>query len=224
MSFIEIKNLTKDYQSGKMTVNALCGVNLNIDRSEYICVIGPSGAGKSTLLNILGLLDSPTSGELYFDDKAIHGLKDKELHRFRRKRISFIFQSFNLIPVLNAYENIEFPLLIQKVGKADRKNRIEKIAEEVGIDSYLKRKPDELSGGQKQRVAIARALVTSPEVVLADEPTANLDSVTGNTILALMRKLNKEEKITFLIASHDPIVMKEADRIINIIDGKVKNG
>ncbi|MFH1963046.1 MAG: ABC transporter ATP-binding protein, partial [bacterium] len=185
MSFIEIKNLTKSYQSGKTTVNALCGIDLNIERGEYCCIIGPSGAGKSTLLNIIGLLDSPTSGELYFDNKAIHVLKDKELHRFRRKRISFIFQSFNLVPVLNVYENIEFPLLIQGFDKAERKERIKRLTEEVGIDSYLKRKPDELSGGQKQRVAITRALVTNPEVVLADEPTANLDSVTGNTILTL---------------------------------------
>jgi putative ABC transport system ATP-binding protein len=224
MGFIEIKNITKDYQLGKTTVKALRGVNLDINHGEYVCIVGPSGAGKSTLLNIIGMLDKPTSGELYFDKKAIHRLKEKELHRFRKKRISFIFQSFNLIPVLNAYENIEFPLLIQGFSKTERKKRIEKLTEEVGINGYLRHKPDELSGGQRQRVAITRALVTNPEVVLADEPTANLDSMTGNTILTLMRKLNKEEKTTFLVASHDPVVMKEADRVINIMDGRVKNG
>lgn len=224
MDFIEIKNITKEYQLGQTTVKALRGVSLDINRGEYVCIVGPSGAGKSTLLNIIGMLDKPSSGELYFDKKAIHGLKDKELHRFRKKRISFIFQSFNLIPVLNAYENIEFPLLIQGFSKTERNKRIEKLTEEVGINGYLRHKPDELSGGQRQRVAITRALVTNPEVVLADEPTANLDSLTGNTILTLMRKLNKEEKTTFLVASHDPVVMKEADRVINIMDGRVKNG
>jgi putative ABC transport system ATP-binding protein len=224
MDLIVAKNLSKDYQLGKTKVQALRGVDLNIKQGEYVCIVGPSGAGKSTLLNLIGLLDNPTGGELYFADKAIHKMNDKELHRFRKKRITFIFQSFNLIPVLNAYENIEFPLLVQKYTKAERKKRIAKLTEEVGIATYLKHRPDELSGGQRQRVAIARALVTSPEVVLADEPTANLDSVTGDTILKLMRKLNKEEKTTFIIASHDPVVMEQADRVIKIIDGKVQNG
>lgn len=223
MSLILAKDLKKDYDMGKTKVQALRGVDLNIKKSDYVCVVGPSGAGKSTLLNLIGLLDNPTSGELYFGDQAIHNMNDKQLHRFRKKRITFIFQSFNLIPVLNAYENIEFPLLIQKYSKSERRKRIEKLSEEVGIATYLKHRPDELSGGQRQRVAIARALVTNPEVVLADEPTANLDSVTGDTILKLMRKLNQEEKTTFIIASHDPVVMQQADRVIKIVDGKVQN-
>ena len=223
MGFIITKNLVKDYKLGKTVVNALRGVDVEIQRGEYVCVAGPSGAGKSTLLNMIGLLDGPTSGEIIFDDQKIHEMSGKQMHNFRKKRITFIFQSFNLIPVLNAYENIEFPLLIQRVDKAERKKRIEQLTEEVGIREYLPHRPDELSGGQRQRVAIARALVTNPEVVLADEPTANLDSVTGGTILSILKRLNKEEKTTFVIASHDDTIMNQADRIIHVVDGKVRS-
>lgn len=222
MNFITVKNLTKDYPLGKTTVHALCGVNLEVAKGEYLGVAGPSGAGKSTLLNILGLLDDPTSGELSFDGVNITALSDRERHRFRRDRIAFIFQSFNLVPVLNAYENIEFPLLLQKVKAEERKSRILQLAKEVGISEYLTHKPDELSGGQRQRVAIARALVTKPQVVFADEPTANLDTANGTAVLNLMRKLNREEKTTFVVASHDQLVMSEADRMIRVVDGVVK--
>jgi putative ABC transport system ATP-binding protein len=221
MSFIEIHNVNKKYSLGKTEINALNEIDLKISRGEYLCIIGPSGAGKSTLLNILGLIDRPCSGEIIFDNTPVHLLSDKNLHQFRKKRITFIFQSFNLIPVLNAYENIEFPLLLQRVSKEERKSRIEKITNKVGIDKYLKHKPEELSGGQRQRVAIARALVTEPEIVIADEPTANLDSATGTNILNLLKGLNKEKLTTFVIASHDPEVMKEADRVLKIIDGKI---
>jgi putative ABC transport system ATP-binding protein len=223
MGFIITKNLTKDFQLGKTVVKALRGVDLEIKKGEYLSIAGPSGAGKSTLLNMIGLLDRPTTGDILFDDREVNNMKDKELHRFRKKRITFIFQTFNLIPVLNAYENIEYPLLIQKVTKQERIKRIDTVAKEVGIIEYLKHRPDELSGGQRQRVAIARALVTKPEVVLADEPTANLDSETGNNVLALIGKLNKEEKTTFIIATHDPAIWERADRVIRIIDGKVVN-
>jgi putative ABC transport system ATP-binding protein len=223
MSFITVRNLVKDYPLGRTTVHALRGVDLAIERGEYLCVSGPSGAGKSTLLNILGLLDDATGGEFDFDGVAIAGLEPKALHRFRRERIAFIFQSFNLVPVLNAYENIEFPLLIKKVDAAERKRRIAQLTEEVGIGEYLTHKPDELSGGQRQRVAIARALVTNPQVVFADEPTANLDSENGTAVLDLMRRLNREERTTFVIASHDQSVMSEADRMIRVVDGLVHN-
>ena len=169
----------------------------------------------------MGLLDDASDGELVFDGVDVRALPPKALHRFRRQRIAFIFQSFNLVPVLNARENIEFPLLIQKVPPAERQRRIAKLAEEVGITEYLSHKPDELSGGQRQRVAIARALVTAPEVVFADEPTANLDSVNGTAVLELMRRLNREEKTTFIIASHDQAVMQEADRMIRVVDGLI---
>jgi len=223
MNFITVRNLIKDYPLGKTTVHALCGVNLDVAKGEYLGVAGPSGAGKSTLLNILGLLDDPTSGELSFDGVSITSLSEKKRHRFRRERIAFIFQSFNLVPVLNAYENIEFPLLIQKVKADERKQRILQLAKEVGISEYLDHKPDELSGGQRQRVAIARALVTKPQVVFADEPTANLDSTNGAAVLNLMRKLNREEKTTFVVASHDQVVLNEADRMIHVVDGVVRN-
>jgi putative ABC transport system ATP-binding protein len=224
VSFIVANNLKKDYPMGKTTVHALRGVDLSIAKGEYLCVGGPSGAGKSTLLNILGLLDDPTEGGLSFDNVDVRGLKPKALHRFRRQRIAFIFQSFNLVPVLDARENIEFPLLIQKVPADERKRRIEKLADEVGIREYLRHKPDELSGGQRQRVAIARALVTLPEVVFADEPTANLDSANGKAVLELMRRLNREEKTTFIVASHDQAVMAEADRMIRVVDGGIVHG
>jgi putative ABC transport system ATP-binding protein len=223
MNFIKVRNLVKNYPLGKTTVHALRGVDLDIVKGEYLCVAGPSGAGKSTLLNILGLLDDATAGDLSFDGVTIRRMSARELHRFRRERISFIFQSFNLVPVLSAYENIEFPLLIQKVNPAERTRRILQTAEEVGIREYLTHKPDELSGGQRQRVAIARALVTKPQVVFADEPTANLDSANGAAVLNLMRRLNREEKTTFVVASHDQTVMAEADRKILVVDGVVQH-
>jgi putative ABC transport system ATP-binding protein len=221
MAFITIKELTKNYELGKTLVNALQGVSLEVKKGEYVCIAGPSGAGKSTLLNLIGLLDTPSSGSIRIDNYDIGGMKEKELHRFRKKRITFIFQNFNLIPVLTAYENIEFPLLLQRVEKHKRRQRIERLTEEVGIREYLDHRPDELSGGQRQRVAIARALVTNPEVVLADEPTANLDSVTGYNILSLLKRLNKEENTTFLIATHDHKILEQADRVINMMDGKI---
>jgi putative ABC transport system ATP-binding protein len=224
MSFIVTNNLGKDYELGKTIVPALRGVSIEIKKGEYVCVAGPSGAGKSTLLNLIGLLDDPSAGTILFDDVDVNGLKPKQRHRFRKRRIAFIFQNFNLIPVLSAYENIEFPLLVRKVDRRKRRERIEKLAEETGIAEFLRHRPDELSGGQRQRVAIARALVTHPEVVLADEPTANLDSVTGQNILALLQRLNQEARTTFIIASHDPKIMEQADRVIRMIDGRIVGG
>ncbi len=221
MPFIRTSQLTKEYQLGKTTVHALRGVDIEVEKGEYLCVSGPSGAGKSTFLNLIGLLDRPTGGAIHFDGTAVHELDRKKFHRFRRGRIAFIFQSFNLVPVLDARENIEFPLLIQKIDSAERKRRIDAITEEVGIRDFLDHKPDELSGGQRQRVAIARALVTKPEVIIADEPTANLDSVTGRTIMELLKRLNREERTTFIIASHDATLIREADRMIRIVDGLV---
>jgi putative ABC transport system ATP-binding protein len=221
MALINATQLCKKYLMGSNTINALDNVNIKIEKAEFISVAGPSGSGKSTFLNILGLIDTPTSGKIIFDDKDVFDLKEKELHRFRKKKISFIFQNFNLIPILSAYENIEFPMLINKVSKKDRTYQIDKYTEAVGIKEYLNHRPDELSGGQQQRVSIARALVTSPEVVLADEPTANLDSVNSKNILDLLKDLQKNNKTTFLIATHDNEVMSYADRLIKIRDGKI---
>lgn len=219
--FIQARGLTRDYPMGKTTVNALRGVDIDIARGEYLCVAGPSGAGKSTLLNIIGMLDNQTSGTVSIDGNDLGSLNKKAFHRFRRDRIAFIFQSFNLVPVLSARENIEFPLVFKKLSKAERDKMVSAIADEVGIGGYLKHRPDELSGGQRQRVAIARALVVRPELIIADEPTANLDSETGRSIRELMRRMNREEKTTFLVASHDATMMKESDRIVRVIDGKI---
>jgi len=223
MDFITVRNLVKEYPLGRTTVHALRGVSLDIARGDSVCVVGPSGAGKSTLLNILGLLDDPTSGELRFDGVTVATLDRRSRHRFRRERIAFIFQSFNLVPVLNAYENIEFSLIVRKVRARERRRRIMELSDEVGISGYLRHRPDELSGGQRQRVAIARALVTRPEVVFADEPTANLDSQNGAAVLELMKRLHREQGTTFVIASHDEQVMREAGRIVRIVDGVVKD-
>ena len=221
MSIIKTQNLSKHYQMGKNVIHALNEVNIEIKRGEYVCIAGPSGSGKSTLLNLLGLIDTPTNGEIFFDGERVFDLKSKDLHRFRKDRISFIFQNFNLIPILSAYENIDFPMLINKIPKKERIYRIDKFAEAVGIKSFLSHRPDELSGGQQQRVSIARALVTNPKVVLADEPTANLDSVNTNTILNLLKDLQRTEKTTSIIATHDPDIMKQADRLLKVRDGKV---
>jgi putative ABC transport system ATP-binding protein len=223
MPFITVRDLVKEYPLGRTTVHALRGVTLSINRGDSICVIGPSGAGKSTLLNILGLLDDPTSGDVSFDGIQVATLDRRARHRFRRDRIAFIFQSFNLVPVLNAYENIEFSLIVRKVPAGERRRRIQELSEEVGIGGYLRHRPDELSGGQRQRVAIARALVTKPDVVFADEPTANLDSKNGASVLQLMKRLHQEQGTTFVIASHDEQVMRQADRIVRISDGVVKS-
>jgi putative ABC transport system ATP-binding protein len=223
MDFISVRNLVKEYPLGRTTVHALRGVSLDIARGDSLCVVGPSGAGKSTLLNILGLLDDPTSGEVRFAGVSVAALDRRSRHRFRRERIAFIFQSFNLVPVLDAYENIEFSLIVRKVPGSERRRRIQELSDEVGIGGYLRHRPDELSGGQRQRVAIARALVTRPQVVFADEPTANLDSQNGAAVLQLMKRLHREQGTTFVIASHDEQVMRQADRIVRIVDGVVKN-
>ena len=191
---IKTENIVKTYHLGKTKVEALKGVSLEIDRGEIVCIMGPSGSGKSTILNMIGCLDKPDSGEIIVGNSRITELSRDKLAEIRANKIGFIFQSFNLIPVMNIYENIEFPLHIksEKLTAKEREIRIMKLIDEVGVRDYIKHKPDELSGGQRQRVAIARALVTNPEIILADEPTANLDSKTAESILELMAKLNKK--------------------------------
>jgi putative ABC transport system ATP-binding protein len=218
---VSLRGISKDYQLGKTLVPALRGVDLDIEGGEFTVVMGPSGSGKTTLLNIIGCLDRPSAGTFSLDGQAIGDRDFDELAELRNRSIGFIFQSFNLIPVLDVYENIEFPCLIR--GKRDPAldARVRRIAEEVGLTPFIKHRPDELSGGQRQRVAIARALVTEPRLVLADEPTANLDSATSDSIVDLMLALNRESGVTFLFSTHDARVTTHARRVVKLADGKV---
>ncbi len=222
MESIRLIELRKDYDLGRTKVSALQGVSISIDKGEFVTIAGPSGSGKSTLLNLIGCLDYPTSGEVWIGDIPVSSLKESRLSKIRLRTIGFIFQSFNLIPVLNVYENIELPLLIQPdVSSAERKNRVEALIDAVGLSPQKKQKPAELSGGQRQRVAVARALVTKPAIVLADEPTANLDSKTGIEIIDLMHAINREEGTTFIFSTHDPKIIARADRVIHLEDGQL---
>lgn len=222
-SIIEINELKKIYQLGKTSVEALRGVNFNVNEGEFTVVLGPSGSGKTTLLNIIGCLDRATSGKYVLDGEDVSNRDFNDLAEVRNYKIGFIFQNFNLIPVLNVLENIEFPCLVRKEqeNRTALRERVRAICAEVGLERFMKHKPDELSGGQRQRVAIARALITQPRLVLADEPTANLDSKTSDQILELMQKLNRDHATTFLFATHDPRVMELARRTVRIKDGLV---
>lgn len=220
---ISIQNVTKDYNLGKTIVKALRGISLEIDDGEFLCISGPSGCGKSTLLNLIGCLDKPTTGKVLLDGEDLGKLNKNQLAEIRNKKIGFIFQNFNLIPVLNVYENIEMIFMSWKnMSKKEAHERIMSLIEEVGLTDYIKHKPGELSGGQMQRVSIARALVTNPQVVLADEPTANLDSKTSKKILEIMLELNSKHNTTFMFSTHDPIVSGYAKRNIGLIDGVLK--
>jgi putative ABC transport system ATP-binding protein len=222
-SLVSLRNVVKDYQLGRTVVPALEGVDLDIARGEFTVVMGPSGSGKSTLLNIIGCLDSPTSGTCLFEGREVGDRDFDDLAGLRNEKIGFIFQSFNLIPVLDVLENVEFPCIMRsrRENAVALRRRVRAICDEVGLTAYLEHRPDELSGGQRQRVAIARALITNPELVLADEPTANLDSVTSEQIIELMRTLNREKGVTFLFSTHDPRVMRHAKRVVRIADGRI---
>jgi putative ABC transport system ATP-binding protein len=223
MNIIEINQIKKIYKLDKTEVIALDGIDLSLKEKSFISIIGPSGSGKTTLLNIVGCIDKPTEGKVSFMGKDIAGISDKKLSGMRNREIGFIFQTFNLIPVFNAFENVEYPLIIAKISKKERRERVQKILDEVGITDYAHHKPAELSGGQRQRVSIARALVVNPKLVLADEPTANLDSKTGEVIIELMKKMNKEFATTFIFSTHDEKIMRHAKEIIHIRDGKIEN-
>ncbi len=222
MNAVELRDVRKFYMLGDTRVDALRGVSLTIEPGEFLAIAGPSGSGKSTMLNMFGCIDLPSEGTVLIDGTAIDKLGDRELTRYRRTKIGFIFQSFNLIPVLDVYENIEFPLLLDRtIGKKQRHETVMHFVEEVGLSDRLRNKPNELSGGQRQRVAIARALVTRPLIVLADEPTANLDSATGIRIVELMRKINETGKTTFIFSTHDAHIMDQARRIVRVLDGEI---
>jgi putative ABC transport system ATP-binding protein len=218
---IMLRDIVKQYQLGKTLVPALQGVSLEVARGEFTVVMGPSGSGKSTLLNIIGCLDSPTSGHYEFAGQEVGNRDFDKLAELRNRKIGIIFQSFNLIPVLNVIENVEFPCLMRKDSESSVKlrERVLKLCDDVGLAPYMKHRPDELSG--RQRVAIARALITNPELVLADEPTANLDSKTSEQIIALMQRMNQQMGVTFIFSTHDPRVMQHAKRVVYIADGKI---
>ena len=223
MNIIEIKGLKKDYALGKTTVHALRGVDLLVEKGTLISIVGPSGSGKTTLLNIIGCIDGATEGSVKVGEREITSLTDRQITDIRLHQIGFIFQTFNLIPVLDTIENVEFPLLLMKKhSKAEVRKNAEQLIDEVGLREYARHRPAELSGGQRQRVAIARALVTKPDIVLADEPTANLDSVTGAQILDLMNEMNRIEQTTFIFSTHDTNVLKYAREVIKIKDGTIE--
>lgn len=222
MNIIEINGLKKNYPLGTTTVHALRGVDLTIKEGDFVSIIGPSGSGKTTLLNVIGCIDHASEGSVKVGGTEITTLDDKAITNIRLHKIGFIFQTFNLIPVLDVIENVEFPLLLMRnQSKSEVRRRAEKLIDEVGLTEHKKHRPAELSGGQRQRVAIARALVTNPDIVLADEPTANLDSVTGAQILELMKEMNRIEKTTFIFSTHDANVLQYAHGIIKIKDGLI---
>ena len=218
---IKVENVTKDYTVGQTAVHALRGVSLSIEKGEFLSIAGPSGSGKTTLLNLIGCLDKATSGEIYIVGEAVSSKNKKELALLRRRRLGFVFQSFNLIPVLSAYENVSFALSLLGINGTEIKERTYAILEEVGLKGMESRLPGELSGGQQQRVAVARALIKEPDMVLADEPTANLDSDTGREILDLMRALNEKHGSTFVFSTHDQMVMDYARRLVKLHDGEI---
>ena len=218
---VAVKDVSKTYRLGKVTVTALDGVSLTVKAGEFLAVAGPSGSGKTTLLNLIGCLDTPTSGEVVIDGEAVGGLSAGRRADLRARKLGFVFQTFNLIPVLTAWENVEYPLLLQR-RRGDVAGRVRAALEHVGLADRARHRPPELSGGQQQRVAIARALVTEPALVLADEPTANLDSRTGHEIVELMRRLNRERGTTFVFSTHDPRIVNAADRVLEISDGRLQ--
>jgi putative ABC transport system ATP-binding protein len=221
MQIIEVRNVSKDYDTDGKTVPALRGVDLTIDTGEFTALAGPSGSGKTTLLNLIGGLDSPTAGSITVENTRLQDLTPKKLADLRLRRIGFVFQAYNLIPVLTAFENVEYVLLLQGVEKKQRTKRAEDVLNDVGLEEEMHRPPHELSGGQQQRVAVARAVVSEPSIVLADEPTANLDQNTGARLLDMMRSLNESKGITFLFSTHDPMVMERSQRLINLVDGQI---
>ena len=221
-TIVEMRGVEKDYPLGKTIVRALRGIDLQIERGEFTTIAGPSGSGKTTLLNLIGCIDVATRGSVEVDGKDTGKLNDQALTDLRLHTLGFIFQTFNLIGVLDLFQNVEFPLLLKGgMTKAERTSRVEQMVAKVGLTDQMKQRPNELSGGQRQRVAIARALVTRPKIVLADEPTANLDSVTGTQIIDLMKEINQQDQTTFIFSTHDPKVMSHADRVIELVDGRL---
>ncbi len=218
---VSLRNVDKTYRLDTVTVPALSGVSIDIRPGRFTVLCGPSGSGKTTLLNMMGCIDRPDAGEIQVDGQAVQAMTDDALSDFRARRIGFVFQNFNLLPVLTAFENVEYPLVLAAVPAAQRKERVRALLDAVGLADRAGNRPGQLSGGQRQRVAIARALATEPALVLADEPTANLDSQTGAEIIALMRRLQRERGASFVFSSHDPMVLAQADDVVRIRDGRI---
>ncbi|MFH1809421.1 MAG: ABC transporter ATP-binding protein [Pseudomonadota bacterium] len=218
---VKIQGVTKVYRQGQVDVHALRGLDLEVKAGEFTAICGPSGSGKTTTLNLIGALDKPTSGSVMLEGKDLAQMSRKKLSEIRRDRIGFVFQAYNLMPVLTAYENAEIVMAVQGVPPAERKKRVMALLAEVGLGGMEQRRPNELSGGQQQRVAIARAIAANPAVVLADEPTANVDSETADKLLEIMEKLNREHGVTFIFSTHDPKVMAKARRLVRMVDGAV---
>ena len=221
VSLVAVNDVSKTYRLGRLPVTALAGVSLTVAVGEFLAVAGPSGSGKTTLLNLIGCLDTPTSGEIVIDGEPVSALGPGRRADLRARKLGFIFQTFNLIPVLTAWENVEYPLLLTR-RRGEVAGRVRTALEHVGLGDRARHRPPELSGGQQQRVAIARALVTEPALVLADEPTASLDSRTGHEIIELMRRLNRERGTTFVFSTHDPRIVQAADRVLQISDGRLR--
>ncbi len=219
---VSLRNVGKTYRLDTVTVPALSAVSIDIRPGRFTVLCGPSGSGKTTLLNMMGCIDRPDEGEIQVDGQAVQAMTDDALSDFRARRIGFVFQNFNLLPVLTAFENVEYPLVLAAVPAAQRKERVRTLLDAVGLADRAGNRPGQLSGGQRQRVAIARALATEPALVLADEPTANLDSQTGAEIIALMRRLQRERGASFVFSSHDPMVLAQADDVVRIRDGRIE--
>lgn len=221
MALIEMKNITKDYHLGETVVRALRGIDLEIDKKEFVAVWGPSGSGKTTLLNLIGAIDDPTTGELTIAGKNVRGLTDDQKSDHRNQTIGFVFQSFNLVPVLSALENVMLPMQIRGASIAEAKKQALMRLEEVGLKDLINNRPAKMSGGQQQRVSIARALVNNPSLVIADEPTANLDSETAHMVIDIMRELNERDQITFIFSTHDQRLLDKVKRLVRLEDGKI---
>ena len=219
---IKTENLTKDYETGTQVVSALKGINLSVEKGEFLSIMGPSGSGKTTLMNIIGCLDSPTNGSYYLNNKSVSKLEDDELAKIRNEEIGFVFQSFHLLPRNNAFDNVMLPLKYAGVGKEEATKRSNDVLDLVGLSSRAKHTPSELSGGQQQRVAIARALVNEPSILFADEPTGNLDSKTGQDVMKIFKDLNKNGQ-TIILITHEDSIAKQSNRIITIMDGLIKS-
>lgn len=218
---IDVRKLKRIYRQGAIEVQALRGVDLQIEAGEFTCLAGASGSGKTTLLNLIGCLDEPTEGEVFVDGVEVSALSRKEAAEFRLQKIGFVFQAYNLIPVLSAYENAEFVMLLKGAPREERQKAVEKLLDEVGLKEMMDRRPHELSGGQQQRVAVVRAIAGTPVIVLADEPTANLDSKTSEALLDLMVELNRNHGVTFLFSSHDPVVIERCRRVVRLDSGQI---
>ncbi len=220
-AIVRLRNVTKVYHQGAVDVHALRGLTFEVAEGEFTAICGPSGSGKTTALNLIGALDRPTSGSVVLEGKDLSQLNRRELSSLRRDRIGFVFQAYNLIPVLTAYENAETVMWVQGIDVAERRRRVMELLAAVGLDGLEDRRPAELSGGQQQRVAIARAIAANPAIVLADEPTANVDSETADRLIGIMERLNAEQGVTFLFSTHDPRVMERAHRLVRLVDGNV---